>query len=308
MNKCIGCGLPLQDQNKDELGYTPNLKNTYCMRCFRLKNYGEQKEENLIDNAAILKKINHQKGVVFFLIDYLNLNLETLSYFKSITLPKVLLISKSDTLRSDIKFTKIKYWLKKVYNITSDIYFVSGKTNFINVNIFKYTTNLGYNNCYIMGITNAGKSTFINNILKDHNIKKEIVVSNKANTTLDFIKFKIADCYLYDTPGFIYNTLSSALITKEIKPLTYNITKPTTIKIMDYYFYFSTPNKITCYLSTPKVQKEFKSYEGYSLSISANHDLVLPGLGFINIKNATTIISNLNNLETRLDISGVDYE
>ena len=44
-----------------------------------------------------------------------------------------------------------------------------------------------------MGITNSGKSTFINSILKKNNINKEIVTSNKPNTTLDFIKIRIDD-------------------------------------------------------------------------------------------------------------------
>ena len=49
MNKrCIGCGKILQDQDKSSEGYTPNLKNEYCMRCFRLKNYGEKKEGEIV--------------------------------------------------------------------------------------------------------------------------------------------------------------------------------------------------------------------------------------------------------------------
>ena len=33
----------------------------------------------------------------------------------------------------------------------------------------------------------------------------------------------------------------------------------------------------------------------------------MPGIGYINIKEETTILSNINNLEVRLDLSG-DYE
>ena len=40
-----------------------------------------------------------------------------------------------------------------------------------------------------MGITNAGKSTFMNHILKEHHLKREVVVSKYQNTTLDFLKF-----------------------------------------------------------------------------------------------------------------------
>ena len=76
MNKrCIGCGLLLQDQDELEPGYTPNLKNDYCKRCFRLKNYGEKNEET-VNEENILKKVNKGEGLAFFLVDFLNLNQE----------------------------------------------------------------------------------------------------------------------------------------------------------------------------------------------------------------------------------------
>ena len=38
--KCLGCGVELQDENMLLDGYTVNLENDLCKRCFRLKNYG----------------------------------------------------------------------------------------------------------------------------------------------------------------------------------------------------------------------------------------------------------------------------
>ena len=32
MSKCVGCGITLQNECKNELGYTPNLENKYCER------------------------------------------------------------------------------------------------------------------------------------------------------------------------------------------------------------------------------------------------------------------------------------
>ena len=62
MNKrCIGCGKILQDQDKSSEGYTPNLKNEYCMRCFRLKNYGEKKICNITDMISYLSSKNGYK-------------------------------------------------------------------------------------------------------------------------------------------------------------------------------------------------------------------------------------------------------
>ena len=39
--RCKGCGVLLQDENILQEGYTTNLENDLCQRCFRMKNYGE---------------------------------------------------------------------------------------------------------------------------------------------------------------------------------------------------------------------------------------------------------------------------
>ena len=309
MNKrCLGCGKVLQSKRVNEGGYTPDLKNTYCVRCFRLKNYGEKKNDEVIDNLTLLKEINQKKGLVFFLIDYLNINKETISYFKKIKLSKVLIISKCDVLRKDFKFLKIKKWLKEVYDIKEDIFFLSSFNNYLSNNLIKYAKSLDFNSCYITGITNAGKSTFMNKMLKEYDLNKELLVSDMENTTLDFIKFKIDDIYIYDTPGFNYGNLNNNLVKQEIKPISFKITKPITFKVLDNYFYFDKPKKITFYLAIPKVLKEYKACKGEAINIKANEDLIIPGLGFINIKEACEVISNLTNLETRLDISEVNNE
>ena len=303
MNKiCKGCGLTL-NTIKDTPGYTPDLKNDFCMRCFRLKNYGEKKEETIISNGELVKKINKKKGIVFFLIDFLNINNETILLFKKIKLPKALIISKCDTLRKEMKRPKIKEWLRKTYNITEDIYFSSSKRNYLDFNIFEYLRKREEKVGIITGITNAGKSSFINNLLKNNNLKREILVSSKTNTTLDFIKLKFADLTIYDTPGFSYTNLNNKIIMKEVKPISLNL-KEGNIIINDYIFHFNKPNQVILYLNTPEYKKDYQNYDlPYSLKIQANSDLILPGIGFLNIKNETEITTNLPNGELRKDVS-----
>ena len=52
---CSGCGVKLQDENILNIGYTTNINNELCMRCFRLQNYGEYESiaSNLIDYDSI---------------------------------------------------------------------------------------------------------------------------------------------------------------------------------------------------------------------------------------------------------------
>lgn len=42
---CLGCGLPLQNEDPNLPGYTPKSdfdEHSLCQRCFRLKHYGEK--------------------------------------------------------------------------------------------------------------------------------------------------------------------------------------------------------------------------------------------------------------------------
>ena len=162
-----------------------------------------------------------------------------------------------------------------------------------------------------MGITNAGKSTLINSILKKNNINKEIVTSNKPNTTLDFIKFKIDDYIIYDTPGFDYLSLNYKIINSEIKPITINITKEVTISINGCIdFYFDKPNKIVIYTTHNSVKRKFKDTikKGKDINTFDNSDIIIPGVGFINVKNACIVKSIIEILEVRPNISGEEYE
>lgn len=309
IKKCIGCGLTLQNVNKDKQGYTPNLDKDYCMRCFRLKNYGEKNLNEEVNIDTIFSKLNKSKGVVFFFIDYLNLNKYTLDLFKRVNLKKVLVVSKIDYLRKDIKFSKIVKWLEKVYNIEEDIIFLSTKNKYGVNNIINYMQEKKFKEAYIMGITNAGKSTFINHLLNTYNINKEILVSNKPNTTLDFIPIHIDTYKIYDTPGLIIPNMHLKLINKEIKPITFNLKKVTTLIFLDYEITFLNPTSITCYFSDNNIKRSYKRIKGKEIDISSNKDIVIYGYGFINVKNGLKVmINNTNNIEIRDSGIGGDYE
>ena len=99
MNKiCYGCGVKLQTEDKDKLGYIPSNKAEdakYCMRCFRMMHYGEKTVNNTPkDVREIINKINKDVRFVIFLVDFLNINNEVISIFKSIKKRKVLVVNK----------------------------------------------------------------------------------------------------------------------------------------------------------------------------------------------------------------------
>lgn len=313
MNKrCIGCGVPLQNQDKELVGYTPDITKDYCMRCFRLKNYGELNRLDTVNEDAIIKKVNDKKGVVFFLVDYLNINKETVGIFRKIKIPKVFIISKCDLLRKEMKYEKIKKWLKEVYKIEEDVLFISNLNKTLSNNIFRYMDKYSFKTAYIMGITNAGKSTFINRLLKENNISKEILTSNKENTTLDFIRLKIKDYIVYDTPGFTYQNLSSnKILKKEIKPITFKLKENTTIVIDDKWKYcFLGATTISIYANTLDIKRKYLNLiseeERCEFRTFQNCDIIIPGLGFINVKEEVSVLSNLELFEIRKNISEVE--
>ena len=105
--KCIGCGTTLQSSNKEEKGYIREDKikdSSYCERCFKIIHYNERIVTNLDNiNSYILKEVNKKAKYVYFLVDLLNINSETITTFKDITVPKTLIISKLDIIPKSIK-------------------------------------------------------------------------------------------------------------------------------------------------------------------------------------------------------------
>ena len=59
---CEGCGVLLQDENILQEGYTTNLENDLCQRCFRMKNYGEYQTEHRQSIELCFKRADYGPG------------------------------------------------------------------------------------------------------------------------------------------------------------------------------------------------------------------------------------------------------
>ena len=155
-----------------------------------------------------------------------------------------------------------------------------------------------------MGIENAGKSTLINKMLKDKRIDREVLVSKIENTTRDFIKLKIDNKVIYDTPGFNYVKLARG--EKYLNPISFKVRENTTFIINgEISFYFKDPNRVIFYINSEDIKREYKKDKSLNKEIKVikNGDIVLPGLGFINIKEEALVLSNREDLEVRSNIS-----
>jgi len=143
--KCLGCGSILQIKSNKQQGFIPENKYqeaNYCERCFRITHYNEQKVTKLENiNTYILKEINKSAKFVYFLIDFLNINEETINTYKSILVPKILIISKLDIIPKSIKDNVITSWLEKTYGITESIFCQSTKKNYNTKSLIKHLEN-----------------------------------------------------------------------------------------------------------------------------------------------------------------------
>ena len=326
MNKCLGCGYKLQSDNKKALGYVPKNKleeATLCERCFKIIHYNDAKVVTLpIDTNKILKEVNNSSNHVLFLIDLLNINQKTLELYFKVKRPKTLLISKCDIIPYSFNKNKILNWLKEYYKIEDEIIFISALKNKNIYTLLNYLKAKDIKTSYLLGFTNVGKSSLVNKIVNLEELNYQAITTSLIpNTTLDFIHLKINDnLTLIDSPGFalennIYANDDLTFVKKVnpkkfLKPITYQLALDTSILIEDkiritnlekknnFTFYLSNLLKLTKVYNNERLT-ELKSK---IIIIPKNHDVVICGLGFINVKQETKIkiyISDLNLIEIR---------
>lgn len=309
--KCLGCGVILQDENITKEGYTTSIENDICQRCFRLKNYGEYQTvaKSAEEYENILKEIGKTKDLVMYVTDILNIEEDLTSVRDFLPNNIILVVNKKDIIPKSVKDEKIKKYFTERYSFFNDVIIISSNKNYNidyllkRIKFFQTTKTV-----YVVGHTNAGKSTLINKLIKNYSDKtQELTISPLPSTTLNTITIEINDYLtLIDTPGFIDNfsltnyvdgeRLKKLNPRKEIKPKTYQLRKGQSIIIEDIFrldYIEGEKNSFTLYVSndlkTKRVitsrHKELYDLYKTTYDLSFNQDLVMKGLGFIKITN-----------------------
>lgn len=316
---CLGCGVKLQDENILNLGFTANIENDLCMRCFRLKNYGEYESvaNSLVHYDNILSFVNRTKDLVLYVVDLLNLNEDLLYIRNYIKNDIILVLNKRDLLPLSVKDEKIIEYLKSLNLGFLEIVIISSEKN--------YNMDLLYNkikkyrkskNVYVVGFTNAGKSSMISRLIKNYGDgDNNLTVSPLPSTTLNKIDIRINDnLNIVDTPGIIDNTNIINFVDKkmykklnpkkEIKPKTFQLYKNQSLLIdnlvrIDYLegdvnsFTFYIPNDIKVKRINRK-RSDLKDLNLREYNIGFSEDLVINGLGFIKIVSSCRIYLYIN--------------
>ena len=317
---CEGCGVKLQDENILNLGYTTNLNNDLCMRCFRLKNYGEYESisSNLVDYEKILSMVNRSRELVLYVVDIVNIP-EKLSIIKNYLKNDIILVlNKRDLLPMSVKDEKIIDYIKKLNVNFKDIVIISSEKNLNMDNLYKKIIKYKKSNeVYVVGYTNAGKSSLISRFISDYGDgDTNLTVSPLPSTTLNKVYIPISkDITLIDTPGIIdnsnvinfvekklYKKLNSK---KEIKPRTYQLSKGQSLLLgdlvrLDYIegenrnsLTFYIPNEIKIRRTTYKGDK-LKDLAVVNLDVGFANDICINGLGFIKVVAGCKITLYLN--------------
>ena len=314
--KCLGCGVILQDQNILQEGYITSLENDICQRCFRMKNYGEYQvvTKSNEEYLNILKTVGKTKDLVLYITDLLNLEEDFTQIRELLPNKMILVLNKKDVLPKSVKEKKLIKYLEDRNIHVEEIIVISCNKNY-NIDyllkIIKYYQTS--RNVYVVGHTNAGKSSLINKLIKNYSTNsQELTMSPLPSTTLNMVNIEINEYLnLIDTPGLvdagsILNHVDEKLVKKisprkEIKPRTYQLRKNQSLIIenlirIDYVE--GSKNSFTLYISNDlKVKRllnilnnnDLKELNKTTYNVKYDEDLVISGLGFIKIVNKGVI-------------------
>jgi 30S ribosome assembly GTPase len=295
---CIGCGVEIQTENKEGMGYAPpsslQKEEIICQRCFRLKHYNEVQDVPLTDDdfLKILNELGDSEGLIVKIVDIFDFNgswLPGLHRFVGSN-PILLIGNKVDLLPKSVKPTKLIHWMKHEASQLGlkpiDVQLVSaakgqGITDAIEA-IEHYRNG---KDVYVVGCTNVGKSTFINRIIKHVSGEQDVITtSHFPGTTLDMIQIPLDDEEsLIDTPGIINHHQMAHFVDKqdlkiitpkkEIKPRTFQLNPEQTLffgGLARFDFMAGERQAFTCYFSNElsihrtKIEKADELYKNHA--------------------------------------------
>ncbi|NLP51326.1 ribosome biogenesis GTPase YqeH [Bacillus sp. RO1] len=274
---CIGCGVAIQTENPERLGYAPpsslNKEAVICKRCFRLKHYNEIQDVSLTDDdfIRILNSIGQTQGLVVKIVDIFDFDGSWLpGLHRFVGNNKVLLVgNKVDLLPKSVKPNKVINWMKQAAKELGmkpeDVFLISAdKGTGVKELAQAIEDYRDGKDVYVVGCTNVGKSTFINRIIREFSGEEDVITTSQfPGTTLDMIDIPLDNgASLFDTPGIINRhqmahfvdkkELKTISPKKEIKPKIFQLNEAQTLffgGLARFDYVKGGRNSFTCYVS-----------------------------------------------------------
>lgn len=210
-----------------------------------------------------------------------------------------------------IKDAKLIDYIKENFINIENIFVISSKKSHGIEELYNKLLKDKIKEAYVLGFTNAGKSSLINALLKMTGNNPYITTSIMPNTTIDLINIRLTDkISLIDTPGFIssnsifnfidYPLYKSLVPTKEIKPKIHTLKPGFMIIISDILriennssnnasliFYMKNENK----LDKMRIERNalLKDLKKVNINTSEKEDIVIEGLMFIKVTNEVNL-------------------
>jgi 30S ribosome assembly GTPase len=224
---CEGCGIQLQMEDEQKPGYVPaaafEREHQYCKRCYRIRHYNDLSvvEHDPDIYLQIIGQIAETNSLVVQIVDLFDI---AGSWIPGIhrhvgNNPLLLFGNKIDLFPQSVKTGKLKEWMysyaKEMGVKPVDVVVGSAakqdKLQEVRSAIEHYRQG---RDVYIVGVTNVGKSTFLNYLLEE----PIITTSPYPGTTLDVIHIPLDDDRnIVDTPGIVKkNRLSEWISPKEL--------------------------------------------------------------------------------------------
>lgn len=292
--KCLGCGQYFsKDINSPSYVKDANENTKYCKRCFQLKHYGILENQNINDEMIkeTLNSIDFSKGSTILILDLFDIENSLLESFKNKE-NLLLVVNKiyfyKQLKKYDFIVEKIKnYLLSKQWNQKVVFYDSINKFKINEIDQWIKNESRKKRKVYIVGNTNAGKSSLINALLEFNKKEAVLSVSSIKNTTINLSKIDLDKfTSVIDTPGFTNekNFLSIINTKKKInfKKMTF---RSYPLKGNNQIFFLEGIARIYCK----------KLYQNKSASIQ----FYLPDNFYIhrtNVKNSKKIIEKNNEL------------